>query len=319
MSVDAGTFGPAGATRATARESIGFIGLGQMGGRMVRRFLAAGHAVRAYDTSSAALDAAVQHGATAAASVAEVARNSQVVILSLPSPAVVREVVLGPGGICGNGAPECLIDHSTTGLEVERQIAAALAAKGIEVIDAPVSGGVRGAEKGTLAIMAATPADVFVKRRSILATVGDRIFHVGPTPGQGQVIKLVNNMISSAAMIATAEGMVLGVKAGMDSATMLEVLNASTGKNSHTEDKFPRFVLPRTFDFGFSMGLLHKDVQLGLQMARTLGVPMPVINSAEQLWAMALSEGGPDQDMTAIVKYFERWAHVEVKGRAETK
>ncbi|MDE3100642.1 MAG: NAD(P)-dependent oxidoreductase [Chloroflexota bacterium] len=300
-------------------EIIGFIGLGQMGGRMVRRFLAAGYTVHAYDTSRAALDAAVGHGAAAAGSVAEVARASEVVILSLPTPAVVREVVLGPGGIRETGGARCVIDHSTTGLEVEREVGAALAAAGVEVIDAPVSGGVRGAENGTLSIMVATPHDVLERRRPILERVGTKIVPVGTEPGQAQVMKLVNNMISSAAMIATAEGMVLGVKAGLDPTTMLEVLNSSTGKNSHTEDKFPRFVLPRTFNFGFTIGLLDKDVRLGLQMAKTLNVPMPVISGAEQLWSVALAEGGPDQDMTSIVKYFEKWAHVEVTGGPGTK
>ncbi len=300
-------------------EVIGFIGLGQMGGRMVRRFLGAGHSVWAYDTSRAALDAAAGHGASAAGSVAEVARKCEVVVLSLPTPAIVREVVLGPGGIRETGGPACLIDHSTTGLEVEREIGAALALSGIEVVDAPVSGGVRGAENGTLSIIVATPPAVLAKRKPILEQVGTKIVHVGDEPGQAQVMKLVNNMISSAAMIATAEGMVLGVKAGLDPATMLEVLNSSTGKNSHTEDKFPRFVLPRTFNFGFTIGLLDKDVRLGLQMAKTLNVPMPVISGAEQLWSVALAEGGPDQDMTSIVKYFERWAHVEVKGGPATK
>lgn len=300
-------------------EVIGFIGLGQMGGRMVRRFLDAGHTVWAYDTSRAALDAAASHGASAAGSIAEAARNSQVVILSLPTPAVVREVALGAAGLRETGGFECVIDHSTTGLEVEREVAAAFAGTGVEVIDAPVSGGVRGAESGSLSIMVATPADVFVKRLAILERVGKKIVRIGDEPGQAQVMKLVNNMISSAAMIATAEGMVLGVKAGLDPATMLEVLNSSTGKNSHTEDKFPRFVLPGTFNFGFTIGLLDKDVRLGLQMAKTLNVPMPVISGAEQLWSMALAENGPDQDMTAIVKYFEKWAHVEVRGAPKTK
>jgi 3-hydroxyisobutyrate dehydrogenase-like beta-hydroxyacid dehydrogenase len=293
-------------------ERIGFVGLGQMGSRMARRLLDAGHQVCAYDLDAAAVEALAGHGATPAGSLADLAAASDVVLLSLPTPQVAREVVLGPSGLLAAGGFDCLIDHSTTGLEVAREIAAGAAASGVEMVDAPVSGGVRGAEQGTLAIMVSAPDDVVARRRHVLEAVGSRIFHVGAEPGQGQVIKLVNNLISAAAMVATAEGMVLGVKAGLDPAVMLDVLNASTARNSHTEDKFPRYVLPRTFDFGFTIGLLHKDVRLALQMAESLEVPTLVTGNAHQVWSVALAEGGPDKDMTTIVQHLERWTGVRL-------
>lgn len=296
-------------------ETIGIIGVGAMGSWMSRRLVAAGREVWVHDISDEAVAAAVESGARRAGSVAAVARRATVVLLSLSTPQVVREVVLGPGGLVETGGFDCLIDHSTSGLEAARDIARGLSRVGIESIDAPVSGGVRGAETGSLTIMVSADAAVVERRRPILEIIGSKIFHVGNEPGQGQVMKLANNMISSVAMVATAEGMVLGVKAGLDPAVMLDVLNASTGRNSHTEDKFPRYVLPRTFDFGFSMGLLHKDVLLGLQMAETLAVPMIATGAANQVWNVALAEGGPEQDMTALVRSIEQWAGVEVASR----
>ena len=294
--------------------AIGFVGLGQMGGRMARRLVDAGHRVHVIDIDRSAVDALAEHGAHAAGSLAEVARTSETVLLSLPTPAVVREVVLGPDGLLAAGGFGCLVDHSTTGRAVAIEIAAGLRAAGIGVIDAPVSGGVRGAERGTLAIMVGAPDDLLASRRPVLDVLGDKVFHVGTEPGLGQAMKLVNNLISAAAMVATAEGMVLGAKAGLDPQTMIEVLNASTGRNSHTEDKFPRYVLPRSFDFGFSIGLLHKDVRLALQMADALGVPALVTGTASQVWNVALAEGGPDKDMTTLVTHLERWTGTEIKG-----
>lgn len=301
-------------TRASDSKDqvIGFIGLGQMGGRMARRLLDAGHKVCAFDPSDEAVERVVSHGAAPTASVADLARHSDVVMLSLPTPAAAKEVVCGPGGLRTVGGFDCLIDFSTTGLAVAREIAEALDGAGIDVIDAPVSGGVSGAERGTLTIMVAAPADVVGRYRPLLEKVGSRIFVVGDRPGQGQVMKLINNTISAAAMVATAEGVVLGAKAGLDPKMMIDVLNASTARNSHTEVKFPKHVLPRTFDFGFTVGLLQKDVRLGLEIAAALGVPMMVSGEAFQVWNIALAEGGPAADMTTIVQCLERWADVEV-------
>ena len=295
-------------------ETIGVIGLGQMGGRFAKRLVDHGYTVWGFDVDKAIVSAAEQAGVKQAGSIAALAAESSVILLSLPSPDAVRQVVLGSDGLVATGGFSCLIDHSTTGFETATEIGKVLTAHGVEVIDAPVSGGVRGAESGSLSIMVAGIKSVIEKRRALLETIGNRIFHVGDSPGQGQVMKLVNNMISSVAMLATSEGMVVGAKAGLDPQVMLDVLNASTGRNSHTEDKFPRFVLPRTFNFGFSMGLLYKDVRLGLDMARSLDIPMIVTANASQVWSMALAEGGPDQDMTAVVKYFEKWAKVELAG-----
>jgi 3-hydroxyisobutyrate dehydrogenase-like beta-hydroxyacid dehydrogenase len=297
-------------------KGVGVIGLGQMGGPIARRLLDAGFTVTVHDVNPAAADALRGAGARVAASVAEVAGAAEVVMLSLPSPQVVSAVVAGQEGLCATGGPGCIIDLSTTGLLASQQAGAALAEAGIDFIDAPVSGGARGAAGGTLTIMVAAPQPVFDRCRHLFDPLARRVFYIGDTPGQAQVMKLVNNMISAGAMVATTEGIILGAKAGLDLKLMLDVLNSSTGRNSHTEDKFPNYVLPRTFDFGFTIGLLRKDVQLGLEMAKSLDVPVMVSALAQQVWGIAEAEGGPGRDMTSLIQTYEAWTQIQVGGSA---
>jgi 3-hydroxyisobutyrate dehydrogenase-like beta-hydroxyacid dehydrogenase len=220
-------------------RQIGFVGLGQMGGPMSRRLRAAGHALVVHDLRAEATDALVAEGAETASSPAEVADRAEVVLVSLPTPQVVREVALGPDGLIHGDATRTYVDLSTTGQAVAMEVAAALAERGTLPIDAPVSGGVRGAINGTLAVMAAGPAAELERVRPLLEVFG-RVFHVGDRPGLGQLMKLANNFLSASAIVATAEAVVLGVKGGLDPATMLDVINASTGRNTASEDKFPR-------------------------------------------------------------------------------
>ena len=167
------------------------------------------------------------------------------------------------------------VDLSTTGQAVAAEVAAALAERGITTLDAPVSGGVRGAVAGTLAVMVAGPAPELERVRPLLEVFG-RVFHVGEQAGLGQLMKLANNFLSATAIAATAEAVVLGVKGGLDPATMLEVINASTGRNTASEDKFPRQILTGRYAAGFTTGLLTKDLGLCAAAAEALGVPMPV-------------------------------------------
>jgi 3-hydroxyisobutyrate dehydrogenase-like beta-hydroxyacid dehydrogenase len=176
-----------------------------------------------------------------------------------------------------------------------------------------VSGGVSGARNGTLALMVACPREMFERLQTILRPIG-KVFFIGDRPGMGQTMKLVNNLLSAAAIAITSEGMVMGVKAGLDPKVMLDVINAGSGRNSATQDKFPRSVLPRTFDFGFPTELLYKDVKLCLDEAEALGIPMWVGNSVRQMLAVTKAAQGPDSDFTTLVKCIEEWAGVEVKG-----
>jgi 3-hydroxyisobutyrate dehydrogenase-like beta-hydroxyacid dehydrogenase len=295
-------------------ETIGFIGVGRMGLPMASRLIAAGHKLVAYDVQGQALGAVAAKGAETAKSPAEVAARAEVVMTSLPVPAVVREVALGADGIAAGGKVRLFVDLSTTGPTVAREIAAALAARGIVAVDAPVSGGVGGAEKGTLAVMLAGPPAACDRLAPMLAAIG-KVFRIGAEPGMGQMMKLINNLMSATATAAMSEAMVLGVKFGLDPYTMVDVINAGTGRSTASEDKFPRSILPRTFAQGFSLGLMTKDVNLCIAEADALGVPMWIGNAVRQLWNYGLAQGGPDQDFTHLITHLEKWSNVTVGGR----
>jgi 3-hydroxyisobutyrate dehydrogenase-like beta-hydroxyacid dehydrogenase len=246
-----------------------------------------------------------------------VASKAGKVLVSLPTPEVVREVALGTNGIVNGSTVRTYVDLSTTGPRVAEQVADGLGAKGIEVLDAPVSGGISGAKKGTLTVMVSGPLSVFEDVKPLLEIIGEKVIHVGQRPGLAQMMKLVNNFLSATAMAASSEAFVLGTKAGLDPGIMLKVINTSTGRNTATEDKFPGAILPRTFDWGFSTDLMYKDVKLCMEEAETLGVPMWVGNAVRQLWAYAVSQGGGPRDFTTIIQYIESWAGVEVRKSGE--
>jgi 3-hydroxyisobutyrate dehydrogenase-like beta-hydroxyacid dehydrogenase len=206
------------------------------------------------------------------------------------------------------------VDLSTTGANIAKRIAEMLAAKNIVQIDSPVSGGPGGAEKGTLAVMVSGPPEEIERLRPALAVFG-KVFVIGEKAGMGQTMKLANNMLSATAMAATSEAIVMGVKAGLDPSVMLDVINAGSGHNTASRDKFPRSVLPRTFDYGFTNGLMYKDLRLCLEEADSLGAPMRVGGMVRDMFQIATAEYGADADFTTIVKTVEKPAGVEVRGR----
>jgi 3-hydroxyisobutyrate dehydrogenase-like beta-hydroxyacid dehydrogenase len=292
---------------------IGFIGLGNMGFPMVGRLLSeAGATVHAFDLDQGALGRAVEEGATAAASAAEVADRCETVLMSLPSPAAMRAVATGEGGVIEGSRVRRLIDLSTVGATASRAVAEVLAERSIAFVDAPVSGGVSGAAAGTLALMVACVPGEVETVEPILASFG-RVFVVGEEPGQGQVMKLVNNYLSATALATTAEAMTVGAKAGLEAGLMIDVLNAGSGRNSATQDKFPRAILPGTFDFGFATGLMYKDVRLFAEQAETLGVPLFVGSEVRQFWQLVGDQVGFDEDFTTVVRPLERWAGIEIR------
>jgi 3-hydroxyisobutyrate dehydrogenase-like beta-hydroxyacid dehydrogenase len=294
-----------------------FIGIGRMGSNMAKRLIAAGHTVTVYDTSPAAVADLVAAGAKAAASPALAASASRIAFLSLPTPDVVYAVALGKDGVHEGKGIELVVDVSTTGPQMARKIAAELAAKGIDFLDAPVSGGIAGAVKGTLAVMVSGKRSAYNRVESALANFG-KLFFVGEQPGQGQVMKLANNLLAAAAIVLSSEAIVMGVKAGLDPAQMLDIINAGSGRNSATQDKFPKSVLPRTFDFGFATGLSYKDVRLCLQEADRLGVPMLAGSIVLQMLGVTQAKFGADSDFTSVARVVEEWAGVEIKGKPKT-
>jgi 3-hydroxyisobutyrate dehydrogenase-like beta-hydroxyacid dehydrogenase len=292
-------------------KQLGFIGVGRMGIHMAGRLLEAGYAVTVFDANETAMARLEQRGAKRAASAADVASQCTTVLVSLPTPDIVKAVALGKDGVIEGTKVKTFIDLSTTGPRVAKEVAEGLARKGITAVDAPVSGGPSGAEKGTLAMMIACPRPLADELRPVIEVLG-KFFYIGETPGLGQTMKVINNLLSATAITITSEAMVMGVKAGLDPTTMLDVINAGSGRNTATADKFPRCVVPRRFDFGFTTALLYKDIKLCLDEAEALGTPMIVGNAVRQLMAIGKAEMGPDADITEFVKPLERLAGVQV-------
>ena len=295
-------------------DLLGFVGVGRMGGPMANRLLDAGYRLCVYDVSDEATRPLVARGAELAASPAEVASIADTVFISLPTPDVVREVALGGnGGLINGSKVRTVIDLSTTGPGVATEVAGKLAERKIAWVDSPVSGGVTGAKAGTLAVMVSCPKPAYQTLEPVLKVFG-KLFHAGEKPGLAQTAKLANNLLAATAMVATSEVMAMGVKAGLDAKVLIDIINASSGRNSASQDKFPRAILPRTFDFGFATGLSYKDVRLCVEEAEAMGVPMVVGGAVREMLAVTRARFGAGSDFTYIAKVLEEWAGVEIKG-----
>jgi 3-hydroxyisobutyrate dehydrogenase-like beta-hydroxyacid dehydrogenase len=289
--------------------TIGFVGLGAMGAHMASRLLDAGHPVAVFDSRPEAVAPHAARGAVGCESAAAVADAAATVLVSLPTPNVVRAVA---DELVQGGAMRTYVDLSTTGPVIAAEVAALMRDAGVDCLDAPVSGGVAGAEAGTLTIMAAGDAAVFEHVRPALEALGRNVVLVGAEPGQGQLAKVVNNLLSATAIAITAEAVALGVRGGLNARTLIDVLNSSSGRNTASEDKFPKHVLPRTFATGFRLELMNKDVQLCLAEAQRQGVPMVLGGAVGQLWALAAATTEEGADCTEIVRLVEEWAGVVV-------
>jgi 3-hydroxyisobutyrate dehydrogenase-like beta-hydroxyacid dehydrogenase len=295
-------------------SQIGFIGVGQMGAPMAERLLAAGRKVVVFDVNAAAMQSLVARGAVGAASARAAATGAEIVFACLPSPEVSKSVALGPDGIGGVEGLRVYVETSTIGTAAIKAIASGLGARGITVLDAPVSGGPRGARAGKLATMVAGDRAAFERVKPLFDAIAGKVFYVGAEPGLAQITKLANNMISGAAMAVSMEAAVMAVKAGVDAHTLIDVVNASTGRNTATTDKFPQSILPRTFDYGGKLATMYKDVELCFAEARSLGVPMWVGAAVVQLWFQAMTEGRGQDDYTTLIRTIEGWTGVTVGG-----
>lgn len=281
--------------------TIGFVGLGRMGAPMAARLVGHVDEVLVHDISADAVARLAALGAEAAGSAAALGERCDIVFMSLPMPPIVRDAA---AMVVSGGSPRIVCDLSTSGPALAQELHELLTPNGIASFDAPVSGGIRGAEQGTLALMAGGPQVHWAELEPLLARLG-KPFYMGETPGAGQTAKLANNLLSLAAIATTAEAMTLAIKGGLDPARMIEVLNAGTGRNSATQDKWPRAVLPRTFDFGFSAQLSLKDTRLALDEARAMGVPLPTGERLAALLDRTLATYGDDADFTAMAKVVE--------------
>lgn len=295
---------------------IGFVGLGQMGSRMALRLVEAGHKVIVFDLSADALQALADKGARAAGSLSEVGDSAEIVLCSLPKPDIVGKAILGEGGIAAGKAVKIIVDLSTTGPTKIEEVARGLAPRGIALVDAPVSGGVKGAAAGTLTLMVAGDPASVDRVDPILRCMGKNIYRIGDEPGLGQKMKLVNNMLYAANGLVAFEGLVMGAKAGLDAEKMLEVINVSSGRSFFTTDKIPQCVMLRTFPEGFATELLLKDLRLGIEEAHAIDAPLWMMETAERFLDQALPECDPQADYASVIKYFECRAGAEVGARA---
>lgn len=292
---------------------IGFIGLGKMGLPMARRLIEAGHQLVVFDQRAEAVASVVGLGARSAPSPRAVADRVETVFASLPSLQASLDVATGADGVIEGSLVKRFVDLSTIGSQMAVRINGLLADRNIVQLDSPVSGGVGGAEKGTLAVMVSGPRVDFDTVKPALDVIG-RVFFIGEQPGAAQTMKLANNLLSATAVVATSEAVVMGVKAGLDPAVMIDVFNAGSGMNTASRDKFPRSILPRSFDFGFATGLMVKDVRLFLEEAKGMGLSMEVAEAVGRLWEVVIREIGADADFTAAIQPIEKAAGVVVGG-----
>ncbi|MBD0358374.1 MAG: NAD(P)-dependent oxidoreductase, partial [Rubrobacter sp.] len=281
------------------KPRIGFVGLGNIGFPMCRRLLESGYEVLAYDANPEAVLRLEDTPAEPADSLKTLAA-ADVVLLSLPGSDVVEEVVLGEGGLAeGLSSGKILIDTSSSRPSSTRDLAKKLAESGVEMLDAPVSGGVLRAEEGKLAVMVGGREEVFERCREVLESFGEKIFHVGDH-GAGHLVKSLNNLLSATTLASAAEAVILAEKAGVAPEALLEVINAGNGRSYSTEVKFPKFILDRSFDDGFALGLMVKDLKIALETAAEMGHPMFSGSSISQLWQAAAARGYGLEGHTSI-------------------
>src|SRR4051794_26986591 len=314
------TAAPCSGSLRTRRKSgrmgmeIGFIGLGNMGGPMSRRLVEAGHRLTVFDARKEAMEPLVKLGAVAARSPSDVADRVETIMTSLPSLDIGMKVVNGDDGLIRGNRVRRYVDLSTTGSRAAVKTADILKQRNILQIDCPVSGGVAGAEKGTLAVMVSGPKEEVELIRPALEVFG-KVFYCGDKPGMAQSMKLANNFLSATGMAASSEAIAMGVKAGLDPSLMCDVINAGSGMNTATTQKFPRAVLPGTFDYGFGMALMVKDVRLFLAEAEDFGIPVEVAKAVGSLWEAAMAEHGERSDFTELAKTVEKRAGVQMRAK----
>ena len=296
--------------------NIGFIGLGNMGGGMAANVLRAGYDLTVHDLRREAATLLLENGASWADTPAELAASCDVVLTSLPGPREVEAIALGESGILeGSTSGSVYIDLSTSSPTLIRSIAEDFAAKGVSVLDAPVSGGPVGARTGRLAVMVGGDREVYDRVKPALDAIGDKVSYIGPV-GSGSIAKLMHNCIGYGLQTIVAECLTLGVKAGVDPQPLFEAIsNGSVGRGSSFANTYPNTFLAGNFDPpSFALRLAHKDVSLALELGREYGVPMSVGNIAHQELTSALNRGWGDMDSRVAMKLQEeRAGNIEVR------
>ena len=292
---------------------IGFIGVGAMGKPMATNLLNAGYELAVYDINQEAVSELVALGAAAAASPAEAARGKDVVITMLPNAKIVAATMEGPGGVFAGAEPgTIIIDMSSVAPGDTRAMAAKAEKLGLAYLDAPVSGGVAGAAKGTLTIMVGGPEETVARVRAIFEVLGQKIYHVGPV-GSGDAVKIVNNLLLGINMAAVAEALVLGVKCGLKPEVLYDIISVSSGSSYALQAKVPNFVLKGNFEPGFAVDLQYKDLELAVQTGKELQVPLYLTNGAQQVYETSRAAGLGRKDISAVIQLWEKLVGVEVR------
>jgi len=295
-------------------KNIAFIGLGAMGKPMAANIAKANYCLKVFDLATIAVEEMVALGAIAATSPCEAALDCDIIFMSLPNAAIVGSVVTADNGVLAGSHPgQVIIDLSSVTPGHTKKMAALAATKGVEYLDAPVSGGVAGAIAGTLTIMIGGELAVFERCQEILQVIGKKLYHVGAV-GAGDTLKLVNNMLLGINMAGVAEALTLGVKAGLDPKIMLEVIGVSSGRSYALEAKVPNFVLKGNFEPGFAIDLQYKDLEMATQTAKELGIPVMLTTLAQQVYETARASNLGRKDISAIITVLEKLADVEVRG-----
>jgi 3-hydroxyisobutyrate dehydrogenase len=283
---------------------VGFVGLGNMGFPMAERLVAAGFVVRGYDVDGAVRERFPGAAGSVAAAAGSATEPAAAVILMLPGSAVVRSVLLDDGLLARMPPGAVLVDMSSSEPMRTRELAEVAAEHGVAMVDAPVSGGVRGAVAGSLTIMVGGAAEPVAAVREMLTALGKKVLHVGPV-GAGHALKALNNLLSATHLLVSSEAMLVGQEFGLDPELMLEAINGSSGSSASTVNKWPRFMLGRDFDSGFTLRLMLKDMRIAVELAGATGWPSRLGEAAVELWAEAAERLPADADHTEILRWLE--------------
>lgn len=284
---------------------IGYLGVGNMGLPMAGKLLDAGHELWIYDVSDQAMRPLIERQARRSTSPKDLADTCDTVVVSLPTLGVFRGALAGIEGLLAGAAMKTLVNTCTVGSPFVREVAAQCAAKGVTVIDAPISGGVAGAKAGTLAIMVSGEPAKVADLMPVLRLWGKTVVVAGDKPGAAQIMKLTNNVLCAVAIVATSEAMTMSAMAGIPADAMLQILNNGTGRNIATMNVFPEAVLPGTYNYGATIEVLMKDVDLAIAQGEELGVPMWVSQAVRLVMKHGVYQGRAQQDLSRIVQIIE--------------
>ena len=292
---------------------VGYLGLGNMGHPMAMRIADAGYNLLVFDIDNEALIDFRERQIPVAESVRDLGDKADIIICSLPSNEIIREAVIGSEGLVTGGKVKTYINACTTGSNFAAEISEELTKKGIATLEAPISGGPPGARDGTLSIMASGPSKVYEEVKPILESYGKKLVFCGEKPGLAQVLKLANNILFATSIFATTEAIAMGVKAGLDPSLMLDAIQAGTGRNATVDLVMPNSVLNRAFDFGATIEILMKDVNLALEEGEKQGVPQPVSQQVRLMMLLAIHQGWEQRDLSELVRLVENWSDIEIK------